>query len=90
MRIEPWVEEEARQMQMEVEYERWLADRPVCPICGEHIGAEDLIDFTDGLMYDGYVYHTDCLYNALKFGKLNSTRGEELFDLINDKHGRRA
>lgn len=89
MRIEPWVEEEERQIQWEEEREKWLETRPKCLICGEPIGEEECIDFS-GSMEDGYVYHADCLSDALRFGKINLTRGEELYELISNNFLRRG
>lgn len=86
MMLEPWQEEEARQAQQDIEYERWCKDRPICRICGERIGKEEVIDFTDQL--EEGIYHADCLWDALKFGRLNMTRGEELYELIYEAHGR--
>lgn len=86
---DPVRDEAAYTLQQEIKYERWLATRPRCLICGEHIGDEEAIDFSE-CMEEGYVYHASCLWDALKFGRLNMTRGEELYDLISDRFLRRG
>ena len=85
--IDPWVEEANYTAQQEIEYERWLVDRPECPFCHEKIGDEEYIDFSEGEMAEGYVWHADCLRYALTYNKLNMTLGERLYEDIHEKWG---
>lgn len=88
-RPEPWVEEERRQMQMEIEEERWLYDRPECPICHEKVGRGDIIDLSQGDMEEGYVYHAECFQEALRKG-FGAEVGSWVDEVLEADYGRNA
>lgn len=68
---------------------KWLENRPICRKCGEPIEDDECIDLSNGDMQEYYVWHTTCLRQALMYGKLNMTEGEEIFDSLKDTFERR-
>lgn len=58
---DPVMDEIRYTSQREREYVEWLDLKPICAECSEPIGDDELFDFSEGSLEEGYTFHTKCV-----------------------------